>query len=128
MKTKLLTFTIFLVLGTIARANDSLSVPLSAKSAGALLGQASISRHIEPYQQEMLQKILLGQSYENRLSIISSACSVQAKFRLRTCTFEIGSDNLNDDDSGWGTVYRLWIQTEDDSDHMIAVKMEMIAG
>lgn len=111
-----------MAVSSIASADDT----LSAKVAGEMLGQASISRRLQPEYQRILQKILLGQDYEYRASVIDTQC-INTRVS-RTCEFTIGTDDLNDDDRGWGATYKLFIETKLESSHILAVEMRLVAG
>ena len=55
---------------------------------------------------QLINKILNGQSYEERVSIISTTCKTVNK-TMTQCEVIIGTDNLNDEDNGWGFVQGL---------------------
>jgi hypothetical protein len=114
--------------GCFYASAQTIEVKLSPQSAGAMLGQAAISHNLLPSEQEILSSLLLGPANDFLYGIINVNCTLHLPSNTRSCIFRIGEDDLTDGDSGWGTTYFLEIETEGNSDHMLSVKMNMIAG
>lgn len=123
MKTLILMISLCFGLNAFASAQD-------ASTVGMALGQAFVSELTAPEGKELIGKILGGSSYEDRVSIIDS--EVDAALGTIFVSVTIGVDDLMDDDSGWGAVYRLEVKMVRDSEgynyEITAVDFELIAG
>lgn len=125
---KLKTFILCLLTSLSAYAQREADVKPDAKSAAMMLGQAAVSRHLRPEHKKVLSYILLGQDYDYRASVIDVSCKLDSNDNTKTCVFMIGVDDLNDDDRGWGTVYKLNVEVDAETNHMLSVEMIMVAG
>lgn len=79
---------------------------------------------------DLLQKVISGQEYEDRVSIIS--IEEDAALGQRGVTIRVGVDNLTDDDTGWGSVYDIdaIFQRNSRGDYykLKSVSIELVAG
>ncbi|RYZ76288.1 MAG: hypothetical protein EOP05_05475 [Proteobacteria bacterium] len=55
----------------------------------------------------ILAQALLGRSYEQRVSITESSCAYVRRSLVVECEAMIGAVDLNDNDNGWETIYKL---------------------
>lgn len=69
---------------------------------------ASPSSAVTEEAKEALAAVIAPQSYEARASITSFGCTREG-YNGVSCDIEIGTDDLTDDDSGWGTIKRVTV-------------------
>lgn len=101
---KIISLTIALAFAQITFAQKADLRKISAN--GSALVQIAAGNLAGKDATKLINKILIGQSYEERVSIISTKCKTVNK-TMTQCEVVIGTDNLNDDDSGWGFVQGL---------------------
>lgn len=89
-------------------------VQTSTLSKASALGQIADKNLAGIEASAMIQSILAGQPYDGRVSVMSTVCIQKEVFEgpkpknpPTTCSVTIGVDDMNDDDNGWGAIYRL---------------------
>ncbi len=102
-------------------------VKLSESSKASALGQIADKNLAGKEATLLIKSILSGQAYENRVSIIDTICNKPSKSLLTTCNVQIGTDDMNDDDNGYGDVYGLRYLL-DSKGTVIKASFSLIAG
>jgi len=102
-------------------------IKLSESSQASALGQIADKNLAGTEATAMIKNILSGQSYDVRVSIMSTSCDKSAKSSLTLCTVAIGQDDMNDDDRGWGSVYNLNYSI-DKKGTVVKATFELVAG
>lgn len=112
MKTLILTL-ILAMTGFSAYAQQSESM-IAAADRGAQIASivskvlASPSSGVADDARAALASVINPQDYDTRVSITSFSCAREG-YNGVSCDIEIGIDDLNDDDRGWGTVQRVTV-------------------
>lgn len=101
---------------------------LSKADTASMLVKALSKAKAGTTEHDLLSGILSGQSYEQRISITESQCNFVGRSLIVECAITVGTDDMNDDDSGWGTLYRLDIRGLHDNDTVESVTASVIAG
>lgn len=98
----------------------------SQKSAenATRIAKLLVSKQTPAKVKKLLSAVVGGQSYENRVSILSVDSATLNG--AHSTTIEIGVDDTSDDDNGWGTVYR--IEVKESRTGISEVKLIMVAG
>ena len=107
----------------------SLSPKASAENAERI-AKILVDQKTPAEVKKLLSAVVGGQSYENRVSILS-VDSDAAAGTLKT-SIDIGVDDTTDDDNGWGTLYRIEVKEVRTGARGIyqikEVKLVMVAG
>ena len=82
----------------------AVEINMKAPDVARALAQISEKKMVSTDGLNVINAILIGQSYEQRVSVLKATCEVGKVTTSRTCTIRIGTDDLNDNDSGWGSV------------------------
>ena len=82
----------------------AVEINMKAPDVARALAQISEKKMVSADGLNVINAILIGQSYEQRVSVLKATCEVGKVTTSRTCTIRIGTDDLNDNDSGWGSV------------------------
>lgn len=129
---KQIIFFLTLSLGLSAFGAKVVKTPAIAK--GYALGQIADKNLAGKEATTLIKNILEGQEYQGRVSIMNTECVQKEVFDgpkpknpPTTCSVTIGVDDLNDDDSGWGVVYRL-DYVIDAKGNVLGAALDMIAG
>ncbi len=115
MKSLLVTFAILALTVTAnARSLKFDAVQSGAKNAELILKVLnSKASGVTQESKELLAKVVNGQDSDNRVSITYVSCSVTKLDNKgnsqKSCDIEIGTDDLQDDDSGFGSIQRVTV-------------------
>ncbi len=82
----------------------AVEINMKAPDVARALAQVSEKKMVSTDGLNVINAILIGQSYEQRVSVLKASCELGKVTTSRTCTIRIGTDDLNDDDRGWGSV------------------------
>jgi hypothetical protein len=83
----------------------------SMTSLASMLGQVADHQLAGQEGTQLIRSILMTQSYDVRFSVINTRCdSVKG---ITSCLFVMGSDNIQDEDHGWSTIYDLKIESNE---------------
>jgi hypothetical protein len=105
------------VLGATANARSIISPEAMKRQNAAKLADIisqvlrSNSSAVTEESKALLTELIAPQDSELRTSVTLFDCGVDFSERgqVENCQIEIGTDNLSDDDSGWGTLQRISI-------------------
>lgn len=111
----------------------SLGIGNSAFAQTAASDEQAASVLVQTYIQvdagelkDLLAAVLIGQSYESRVSVMSAKCNYVGRSMILNCIYQIGVDDMTDDDNGWGMIYQLEVQSV--NNHVSSAILEGIAG
>lgn len=111
-----------LTVGQVASAQ----MEISKSDSAVILAKTLAMTKDGSLEKELLTSLLSSQSYENRVSLTNSSCAFVGRSLIQNCQFDIGVDNLNDDDNGWSTIYRLEVKAI--NGEVTSLKLEGLAG
>lgn len=111
MKNAILTLVLAIVgLSVTAKAESQASAADRGAQIASIVAKvlASPSPSVTQEAKDALGAVIAPQSYESRSSITSFSCAREG-YNGVSCDIEIGTDDLTDDDSGWGTIKRVTV-------------------
>ncbi len=111
-----------LIVGQVASAQ----MEMSKSETAVILAKTMAMANEGSLEKELLTSLLNSQTYENRVSLTSSTCAYVGRSLIQECTFNIGVDNLNDDDNGWSTIYKLDVKAI--GGEVTSLKLDVVAG
>lgn len=129
MKTLILTLILAVTgISVTAQADDASDRGAQIASIVAKV-LASPSSGVADDARAALAAIITPQDYGTRVSITSFSCAREG-YNGVSCDIEIGIDDMNDDDSGWGTIQRVTVDATMHSGEMKiqAATLFLIAG
>lgn len=106
------------------------AVEISLGQQAAALGQIADQNLAGDDATILLRNVIAGQAYESRVSLMSTSCQrdPDGNGLQAICKVEIGVDDLQDDDNGWGTVMQLEYRINIRSGGVSSATLSLVAG
>lgn len=102
----------------------SAEIPLSSNRTEKILSE--VLKQTQNDETRLMLKTLYRTSPTQKTQLLSSHCAYPGASMKITCTYQIGTDDLTDDDSGWGSVYELSVEVIEG--RVVSELLTLIAG